>query len=193
MEFGSTAALLLANSGVAAAGELLSGADAAAAGGSPVNLLTVNLVLSTFVFWIAARIYLLPKLPESSPQAVLLPILLLHSFRHLGLMFLAPGATYAGIPPQFAYPAALGDLLAAALALVAIVPVARNARSGRYFVWIFSLEGTADLIVAITLATVYGAAPYMGPAYWIPAFWVPALLVTHYVTFIVLRNYPRGS
>jgi len=29
----------------------------------------------------------------------------------------------------------------------------------------------------------------MGPAYWIPAFWVPALLVTHYITFVLLRNY----
>jgi hypothetical protein len=35
-------------------------------------------------------------------------------------MFLAPGAVYAGIPPQFAYPAAFGDLLTAVLALVAI-------------------------------------------------------------------------
>lgn len=41
-------------------------------------------------------------------------------------------------------------------------------------------------MAAITLATFYRAAPYMGPAYWIPAFWVPALLVTHYITFIVL-------
>ena len=32
------------------------------------------------------------------------------------------------------------------------------------------------------------APAYMGPAYWIPAFWVPALLVTHYVTFLVLRG-----
>jgi hypothetical protein len=28
----------------------------------------------------------------------------------------------------------------------------------------------------------------MGPAYWIPAFWVPALLVTHYITFVVLMR-----
>ena len=69
-----------------------------------MNILTINLLFSTFVFWVAARIYLLPKLPELRPQAVILPILLLHSFRHLGLMFLAPGATYVGIPPQFAYP-----------------------------------------------------------------------------------------
>ena len=64
-----------------------------------MNILTVNLLFSTFVFWVAAWIYVLPKLPRLDPQAVLLPILLLHGFRHLGLMFLAPGATYAGIPP----------------------------------------------------------------------------------------------
>jgi hypothetical protein len=79
--------------------------------GQLVNILTVNLLFSTFVFWVAARIYLLPKLPELRPQAVILPILLLHSFRHLGLMFLAPGATYVGIPPQFAYPAAFETCL----------------------------------------------------------------------------------
>src|SRR5207302_5190150 len=78
-----------------------------------MNILTVNLLFSTFVFWVAAKIYVFPKLSDLGPEAVLLPILLLHSFRHLGLMFLAPGATYAGIPPQFAYPAAFGDLLAA--------------------------------------------------------------------------------
>jgi len=60
-------------------------------------------------------------------------------------------------------------------------------------VWIFNIEGTVDLFAAITLATVYRAAPLMGPAYWIPGFWVPALLVTHYITFIVLgRHWKHG-
>jgi hypothetical protein len=80
-----------------------------------MNILTVNLLFSTLVFWLAARLYLLPKLPALRPRVVLPPMLLLHAFRHLGLMFLAPGATYAGIPAQFAYPAAFGDLLAALL------------------------------------------------------------------------------
>lgn len=154
-----------------------------------MNILTVNLLFSTFVFWVAARIYVLPKLRELGPRAVLLPILLLHSFRHLGLMFLAPGATYAGIPPRFAYPAGLGDLLAAVLAMAAIPGVLRGARGGRLLVWIFNVEGTADLITAIALATIYSAAPFMGPAYWIPAFWVPALLVTHFITFVVLLKH----
>jgi len=154
-----------------------------------MNILTVNLILSTLVFWIAARIYVLPKLHELNPKAILLPILLLHSLRHLGLMFLAPGAIYAGMPAQFAYPAALGDLVAALLALISIPLVAREAKAARTAVWIFNIVGTLDLLNAITLATVYGAAPFMGPAYWIPAFWVPALLVTHYIVFVTLLGW----
>ena len=151
-----------------------------------MNILTVNLLFSTLVFWIAARLYLLPRLGGIPPRSVLLPILVLHSFRHLGLMFLAPGAVYAGIPSQFTIPAAFGDLIAAVLAVCAIPLVAKNARGARLLVWIFNIEGTVDLFTAIALATVSGAAPYMGPAYWIPAFWVPALLVTHYVVFVIL-------
>jgi len=146
-----------------------------------MNVLTVNLLLSTFVFWVAAGRYVVPRLPELSFKSVMVPILLLHSMRHLGLMFLAPGAIYPGLPPQFAYPAALGDLLTALLALAALL-----AGAPRPLVWVFNVVGTADLIAAITLATLHGAPPFMGPAYWIPAFWVPALLVTHYLTFVVL-------
>ena len=95
-----------------------------------MNILTVNLVLSTLVFWVAARIYVVPNLARWSPQAVLAPILLLHSLRHLGLMFLAAGGVYEGMPSQFAYPAALGDLLTAALAMVAILT-----GTPRWLVW----------------------------------------------------------
>ena len=154
-----------------------------------MNILTVNLFFSTFVFWVAARIYVLPRLSQFQPQAVLLPILLLHAFRHLGLMFLAPGATYAGIPPQFAYPAAFGDLVAALLALAAILALLKNERSAKALVWVFNVEGSVDLMMAIALATAFDAAPLMGPAYWIPAFWVPALLVTHYLTFVILLKH----
>lgn len=156
-----------------------------------MNILTANLLISTLVFWIAARLYLLPRLADLQPRSVLLPVLLLHSFRHLGLMFLAPGATYVGIPVAFAYPAAFGDLLTAVLALAAIPAVARSWKGARVLVWIFNVEGTLDLVAAISLATLYGADAFMGPAYWIPAFWVPALLVTHYITFVILLKYWR--
>lgn len=151
-----------------------------------MNILTVNLILSTFVFWVAAKLYIVPTLGSHEPRTVLLPILLLHSLRHLGLMFLAPGAVYPGIPTQFTYPAAFGDMLTAVLAMIAIPAVAMQVRIGKLLVWLFNIVGSLDLIDAIVLATIYDAAPFMGPAYWIPAFWVPALIVTHYLTFLVL-------
>jgi hypothetical protein len=154
-----------------------------------IYILVVNLLFSTLVFWIAARIYIFPRLSELEPRTVLLPILILHSLRHLGLMFLSPGATYVGISPEFAYPAAFGDLLAAVLAVVAIPLVARNSPRSRALLWVFNILGSLDLIAATTLATIYEAPAFMGPAYWIPAFWVPALLVSHYIVFIILLKH----
>ena len=153
-----------------------------------MNILTVNVLFNSFIFWVGARLYIIPRLARLEPRTILIPILLLHSMRHLGLMFLAPGATYPGLPSRFAYPAALGDFLAAILALVALAAVLRRARAAKLLVWIFNLEGSLDLVTAIVLATLHNAAPHMGPAYWIPAFWVPALLVTHYLTFRLLRR-----
>lgn len=150
------------------------------------RILTINLICSTAVFYVGARIYVLPKIGKSDPRAILIPILILHSMRHLGLMFLARGATFPGIPPQFAYPAALGDLVAAFLAFVAIFAVTGNREGNRFLVWLFNIVGTADLLLAVTLATIYRAPAFMGAAYWIPAFWVPVLIVSHYVVFVVM-------
>ena len=156
------------------------------------NILTFNLAASTFVFWIAARLYITPRLAQLDARTLLLPILLLHSLRHLGLMFLAPGATYAGLPMQFAQPAAYGDLAAAILALAAIPAVATGSRLWRPLVWIFSLVGSIDLLAAVTLATIHKASNFMGAAYWLPAFWVPTLIVTHYLVFLVLLRRPHA-
>jgi len=76
-------------------------------------------------------------------------------------------------------------------ALASIPALLKDWNAGRRRVWVFNIVGSLDLVVAIALATVYGAPVSMGPAYWIPVFWVPGLLVTHYVTFILLRRSSR--
>ena len=152
------------------------------------RILPLNLVANTVIFYVAARIYLWPHFSRLRPQQILVPILLLHSTRHLGMMFLTRGATYPGLPPAFAYPAAFGDLMTAILAFIAIPLVLHGSRAAKPAVWIFNVFGTIDLLGAITTATIFNAAVEMGPAYWIPVFWVPLLLVTHYVTFVLLRR-----
>jgi len=154
------------------------------------RVIVLNLIANTAIFYVAARLYLLPLIPRVSAELILVPILLFHSMRHLGMMFVTRGATYPGLPSQFAKKAAFGDLLTAILAFVAIPLVLSGSGLAKPAVWIFNIVGTIDLIVAITTATIYNAPPAMGPAYWIPALWVPMLLVTHYVTFILLLGRP---
>src|SRR6266481_5717662 len=110
------------------------------------RILPLNLVANTAIFYIAARLYLVPLLPRLRPQQILLPILLLHSMRHLGMMFLTRGATYPGLSAQFAYPAAFGDLLTAVVALVAIPLVIYSSPIAKLAVWFFNILGTIDLL-----------------------------------------------
>ena len=151
------------------------------------QVIVLNLVANTLIFYVATRLYLLPLIPRVRPQQILVPILLLHSTRHLGMMFLTRGATYPGLPQEFAYPAAFGDLITAIVAFAAIPFVLRGSVLAKPLVWLFNIFGTVDLLAALTTATIYNAPIAMGPAYWIPAVAVPLLLVTHYVTFVLLR------
>jgi hypothetical protein len=155
--------------------------------------LSLNLVFGILVFTTAAKIYVIPKLNEWRPETILVPILLFHSLRHLGLMFLAEGAVFPGMPAQFAWPAAVGDLIAATMAFLAIPVTVRNFRSTRVLLWFFNIFGTLDLIAAITLANIYRAPVHMGAAYWIPAFWIPSLLVTHYLVFRILIQHRANA
>ena len=55
-------------------------------------------------------------------------------------------------------------------------------------VWIFNVEGSVDLVYAVSQGVAHGAAAGMGAAFWIPAVIVPLLLVTHGVVFALLLS-----
>jgi hypothetical protein len=152
------------------------------------RILVLNLFASLVIFFIAARIYVLPRINETSLDWIAPPILLLNAGRHLGLLFIAPGVTLAGLPAGFAYPAAFGDFIAATLAMIALYVLRTRPTKALPWLWLFNVVGTLDFISSITLANVYGAAPFLSAAYWIPAFWVPMLIVSHYVMFVQLTR-----
>jgi hypothetical protein len=112
------------------------------------RVIVLNLLANTAIFYVAARLYLLPLVPHVEPQQILVPILLLHSMRHLGMMFLTRGATYPGLPSQFANKAAFGDLVTSIIAFVAIPLVLSGSGLAKPAVWVFNVAGTVDLLVA---------------------------------------------
>src|SRR5262249_2059271 len=54
----------------------------------------------------------------------------------------------ANLTPAFANPAAYGDLAAAILAMIAVLGLSVRAPWAMLAVWIFNIEGTADLLFA---------------------------------------------
>jgi hypothetical protein len=98
----------------------------------------------SFIAWgtVAAR-YIWPELRPRQRAEALRPLLILHSFRFIGLAVLVPGVVSPDLPPAFAHSAAYGDLIAAILALLSLLLLPRAASVA--VAWIFSLWGSADL------------------------------------------------
>ncbi|MEO8717825.1 MAG: hypothetical protein ABI423_06350 [Burkholderiales bacterium] len=159
----------------------------------PLELIVpLSFVLSLVAYAWIAKWYLMPTLAGLPRPKALVPLLLLHTFRFIGLAFLVPGVTAQPLDPRFANPAAYGDLLASLLAFLAIIALRQRWRAAIALVWIFNVAGTVDLLYALTQGARFNLPGAMGATFFIPAVIVPALLVTHVVIFILLlRREPK--
>jgi hypothetical protein len=146
-----------------------------------------------FIAWgIVAQRYIWPNLRHRQQAEALRPLLILHSFRFIGLAFLVPGVVSADLPSAFAHSAAYGDIVAATLALLALASLPRAA--GVVIAWIFNLWGAADLLNAFYQANDAGLVPgQLGVTYFIPTLVVPLLLITHGLAFRILLQHQSES
>ena len=144
-----------------------------------------SIAFSCIAWGIVAARYIWPELRLRQRAEALRPLLILHSFRFVGLAFLVPGVVSPDLPSTFAHAAAYGDIIAAILALFALVSLPSAA--GIVITWIFSLWGSVDLFNAFYQANHAGLAPgQLGATYFIPTFIVPLLLITHGLAFRIL-------
>jgi hypothetical protein len=153
---------------------------------SPV-LSGITVAFGLAVWGAVARHYIWPALRERSSPGNLKPILLLHGFRFLGLAFVLPGVVSPELPAVFAQPVAYGDLISAALALLALATLGTGA--GTVVAWVFNTFGTADLLFAFYLGvriSLPETQGLLGAGYFILAAYVPLLLVTHGLAFRIL-------
>lgn len=153
------------------------------------QLVFFSSIAFSFIAWgiVTAR-YIWPKLRLLPPSEALQPILILHSFRFIGLAFLVPGVVSPDLPSTFAHAAAYGDIVAATLAVLSLIALPRGV--GVVIAWIFNVWGTADLLDAFYQAGSAGLVPgQLGAAYFIPTFLVPLMLITHGVAFRILLRH----
>ena len=146
-------------------------------------------ILFSFVAWgVVTGSLIWPELRRRGRDDALRPLLMFHSFRFVGLSFLVPGVVSPDLPAVFAESAAYGDIVAAALALLALALL--PGKSGIVAAWVMNLWGSADIIHANYEGIQLGVQPgQMGAAYFLPTFIVPLFLITHGLMFwLLLRN-----
>ena len=151
-----------------------------------------SIAFGLIAWGIVAAIYIWPELRLRQRAEALRPLLVLHSFRFVGLAFLVPGVVSPGLPSAFANSAAYGDIAAAILALIALTMLPGT--SGVVMAWIFNVWGTADLFNAFYQANHARLMPgQLGATYFIPTFIVPLLLITHGLGFRILLQHENES
>ncbi len=152
----------------------------------------VSIAFSFIAWGIVTARYIWPELRLQRRVEALRPLLILHSFRFIGLAFLVPGVVSPDLPSAFAHSAAYGDLIAATLALLSLVSLPRGV--GFVIAWIFNLWGSADLLNAFYQANHAGIlAGQLGVTYFIPTVFVPLLLITHGLVFRILLQHQNES
>jgi hypothetical protein len=147
-----------------------------------------SIAFSVIAWGIVAARYIWPALRLRQRSEALRPLLILHSFRFLGMGFLVPGVVSPDLPRSFATAAAFGDIVAAALALLSLLSL--QSALGSLVAWIFNVWGFIDLVNAFYQANATSLSPgQLGAAYFIPTLIVPLLLITHGLAFRVLLQH----
>ena len=155
---------------------------------TPMQIFGLQFVMSLVLYALIAAWYVAPRLARLPLGGALQPLLLLHASRHVGMVFLVPAVVGPALQPEFAVPAAYGDLIAALLALLTIGALRGGWAIAVPLAWLFNVFGTGDLLYAF-----YQGARLqvlLGAAYYIPTVVVPALYVTHAMMFTRLARHP---
>lgn len=155
---------------------------------SNLVFLTVQYAMAFAAYLLIYRHYLRAWLRTRRFEDAVLPFLLLHCFRYLGLSMLVTGQIAEVVPREALRIMAYGDLAAAFSALLAALAISARSRLGPLLVAIFTVVGIGDLIVIGPTALNAGIFEAdIGTMWFFLVTYAPALVLSHF--YIAYRLY----
>ena len=125
-----------------------------------------------------------------------------HAWRFVGFGFII-AYLFGKLPPEFAIPEGVGDIVAAIFALPLALAIHRGRPVRRWFV-VWNVYGLVDLVSAITMGVLYSQGAFgilrtglstelmtTFPVHLIPTFFVPLFIMLH-VLALIRRNEVGG-
>ena len=151
---------------------------------SPTTLLGVQFTFSTVLYSLVAKWYVWPAVRKAPVAPALVPLFLVHVLRYLPSSAFAPGQVGPTVPMDAMRTIAYGDLLSAALALVAAVFLWYRWSGAIGIAWIVNIVTALDWLNAGFTAASRELVTYpMGGNWYIINYYVPLIGVVHVVIF----------
>ena len=159
---------------------------------NPVVLFGIQFTLALLAYALLAAWYVWPRLAVLPVLVALQPLVWVHVFRVVGGSILAPGSVGPGVPDDFARMVGYGDMLTAALALVAVAALRLRWSAAIPLVWTFVVVGALDTVNAIVQSVRYDVFHQpLGVNWVIVTLYVPALLVSSVLVVVTLVTAQR--
>ncbi len=156
---------------------------------TPFIIGNIQFTLSLIVYTMIATWYVHPKLKAMEWNKAIVPLLLVHAFRYGPLTLLMPGQVSSEAPMDVSETIAYGDLASGILAIIAAILVWNKVAGARLAVWIFTIVGFGDVVLASAKGIGAGLLNIdMGFNLYILNFYVPMLIVTHIMIALLLAR-----
>jgi len=154
------------------------------------KIVLIQLTTSVVIYSMIAAYYVWPRLKKMELEDALVPLLFLLSFRYIGLVFFLPEILGSTLPPVWATPVGLGDMITGVLSLVAIVSLRSRSSIAIGLTWFVAVIGTLDFLYGYSVAIAM-KLQIAGPAYFIPILFNPAMFVATFLIFKLLLSNRR--
>lgn len=169
----------------------------APAGQPPLNIL-LSLIIPLIIF--ATTYSTSPRFKHYVLSIDMRHLILLHSWRMLGFGFVFL-YFYDVLPALFAFPAGIGDAMAATFAVFLVIAMYQNKHISKKWIYRWNNFGLMDFMIAVSLGIMsrtgnigqlegHVASDAMGtlPLVMIPTFIVPFYILTHIIIYLQLRK-----
>ena len=160
----------------------------------PLVLFSIQFTFALVAYALAARWYVWTRISSLPPVVALVPLVWVHVFRFIGGSILAPGSVGPGVPTEFREMIGYGDMVTAALALIAVIALRTWGSRAIWFVWVFVVVGLLDTANAVVQSLRFNVFDDpLGVNWVIVTAYVPALLVSSYLIIVELLRARRAS
>lgn len=111
-------------------------------------ILNMQAAAGLLTFYLVFRWYVFPRLAKLSIYDALVPMVLIHGLRYLGMVFMVDTQVYDDFPDDLAFTVGMWDYATSILAIITAIALRNKWAFAIPLVWVFNIFGFTDLLVA---------------------------------------------